>query len=438
MNLTFGTDGIRALYPEELNYQTSYAIGRAIFSSLKPQSVVIGQDTRISSDEIASGIIKALKEGLTDVTYLGVIPTPAVAYLSRRQKSFGVVVSASHNPYQYNGIKVFNLDGKKLEESKEREIEKLINQFLSQSNDKYEFNQHNLTTVDLSQIYLDFIKTQIKSDKIKKKVVLDCANGSAYKIAPGLFESIGLEVITIANEPDGKNINDNCGATATSNLSEMVKRVKADFGLAFDGDADRLIAIDENGAIVDGDHIIALFALDLKKRGLLKNNKVVVTIMTNMAFHLTMRKAGIEVITVNVGDKYVASAMEKEGAILGGESSGHIIRSDLHVTGDGILTAVLLLELLNEYKLPLSVITKSLFEKMPQIITNITWNYSEDRLLEESKDVVRLAEKTLNGKGRIIVRKSGTEPVARIMVEAPKESLAKELAELIGSTLSNL
>lgn len=435
----FGTDGIRAIAPDELNFNTANYIARAIVEVLHPEVVYISQDTRQSSDEISKGLLVAFKEAGLNVIHLGVLPTAALAIFCKKHQVFGVMVSASHNPYQYNGIKIFNSTGEKISEDKETAIEEKIEQLLKDYVDyKDNYSKYNFEIVDKSDDYIEFLKNAIEAPFGQRKIVLDCANGAAYKVAPLVLRSLGINPIVIFNKPDGKNINYFCGATHLDELSKTVKENKADLGVALDGDADRMIAVDETGEVIDGDYIVGLFAADLKSRGLLSNNKVVVTVMTNMAFYKAMKNLGIDVVTVNVGDKYVLSGMRQNGAILGGESSGHIIRSDFHVTGDGILTALLLLELLEKANKPLSVMAKELFVKMPQVIKNIPWNLPEESLIEVSNELINEAKSILKDEGRVVIRMSGTEPVVRIMVEAKTESLAFEIADLIGSKLSSL
>ena len=347
MRKYFGTDGIRGVAGESLTSDLSFKVGKALGKLLTEKKerpkVIIGRDTRISCDMIEYALTAGLTSVGVDVMTVGVIPTPAIAYLTKTiETDSGIMISASHNPYQDNGIKIFSSNGYKLPDKVEEELESLME-------NREKLLEHQVSGDDLGRfkyveddmrIYLDFLASTVKTNFKGLKIVIDAANGAAYRVASKIYQKLGAEIIVINNIPNGKNINVNCGSTHPELLQEVVKVYKADLGLAFDGDADRLIAVDHTGHIVDGDLIIAIIAQSLKKKGLLNDNKVVTTVLSNMGFEKYLEEKGIGLIRANVGDRYVLEKMKKFGLNVGGEQSGHILMLDYNTTGDGVLSSI--------------------------------------------------------------------------------------------------
>ena len=432
----FGTDGIRGLagkYP--LDSKTVQKIGFAagyILGSSKNSKFIVGMDTRKSGTKIASLLSKALCAYGANVWSVGVVPTPAVAFLVKKNKAqAGVVISASHNPYKDNGIKFFGPDGKKLSDEKEAQIEKLIFDNTPTINKKNKGKIVNKKSI--VEQYIEFILKTAKN-KIKttgKLIVIDCAHGAASKIAPVIFKKLGFKVVALNATPNGVNINKNCGALHPQNLAKEVLKHKAHCGFAFDGDSDRVIAVDEKGIVRDGDHIIAVLANNLKQMGKLSNNIVVATVMANLGFMKAMRKAGIKVISAKVGDRYVREAMDSSGAVLGGEQSGHFILSEYLSTGDGILSALQILVALSLSSKTFSELC-SLVEKYPQVLLNVP--VAKRVPLEKLVDTALAIEnvnKQLKGDGRVLVRYSGTENLLRVMIEGKEENIINNFAQNI-------
>lgn len=431
MKKYFGTDGIRGVVGNGIAHETAYMCGKAL-ASLKPNSkILIGGDTRESRDYLtlafASG---AISEG-AKVVDIGICPTAGISYLTKTQKfDYGVVVSASHNPPEYNGIKIFDSNGIKLGDEKEENLEK---QFFKEAISSKQATGTFVKKYNLKKNYANHLKAcSTTLDGIK--IVLDCANGASYKIAPKIFRDLGAEVVCINGNADGKRINQNCGSTHPSQMCEAVKKYGADMGFAFDGDADRIIACDENGKILDGDIILFVLAKYLKKVGLLKANAVVGTTNTNMGIRNNLKKQKINFVETDVGDKYVIEKMEKLGLNLGGEKSGHIIIKPHMDTGDGILAGIKIAEILKAEKKPISKLSK--VKLCPEANINCTVKNKENTICSPrlKMELERLNEE-LGKSSRIIVRASGTEPKIRILVEAQKQleaqKIAKELEKII-------
>ncbi len=449
MGKLFGTDGVRGIVNRDLTPELAYKLGHIGAHVLtgevnnKKAKVVIGKDTRISGDLLESAITAGFLSMGVDVVSLGVIPTPAVAYLTRYLGAdFGIVISASHNPAEYNGIKFFNSEGYKLSDEVENKIEEYILNHGDVDN-RVEGKDVGLIVHDENAVgeYISFLKTTLDCDFKSFKIAVDAGNGAAYKVAPKLLQELGADVFIINNQPDGININDDCGSTNPQKVVELVKETKADIGLSFDGDADRLIAVDEKGNIVDGDHIMAICAANLKKHGRLKNNTVVGTVMSNMGFEIAMKEQGLNVKRTKVGDRYVLEEMIKGEYCLGGEQSGHVIFLDYNTTGDGLLTAVQLIAVMKEEGKKLSELA-NIMTSYPQILVNAgvkkenKEKYREDPVI--MKEIKAVKEK-MAGQGRVLIRPSGTEALIRVMLEGKNQDelniLATNLANFIEERL---
>ncbi|WP_047155369.1 phosphoglucosamine mutase [Aneurinibacillus tyrosinisolvens] len=432
MGKYFGTDGVRGVANTELTPELAYKLGRyggyvvTRESKNEKPKVVVGRDTRISGPMLERAIIAGLQSIGAEVVRLGVISTPGVAYLTRAlDADAGIMISASHNPFEDNGIKFFGGDGFKLLDEKELEIEKLLDEA---TDELPRPTGAALGTVlnykEGAQKYLQFLKGTVVNRFDNIKVIVDCANGAASSLASQLFADMEADVITMACNPDGININQGCGSTHPENLQKAVVEHQAALGLAFDGDADRLIAVDENGNLVDGDFIMAMCAMSWKKRGKLKKDTVVSTIMSNIGFYKALESAGLETKQTAVGDRYVMEEMLQGGYNLGGEQSGHIIFLDYNTTGDGLLTALQLLDVLIEEQKPLSELAAATMRKYPQLLINV-------RVVDKSKLTGNIAikaaieevEEKLGTNGRVLVRPSGTEPIVRVMAEGPDQAV---------------
>ena len=448
MRKYFGTDGVRGVANKELTCDLAYKLGRAggyvLTNNEYKVKVVVGKDTRQSGDMLEAALIAGLMSVGCDVITVGVIPTPGVAYLTRKYGAeCGVVISASHNPMEDNGIKFFNKDGFKLDDEIELKIEEYIDNM-----EKIAYNPignevgvriHKHTA---AQDYVDYLKSIVDTDLTGLKVVLDCANGAAYKVAPEVFRELGAEVIAMNVTPDGENINHKCGSTHPEGLQKAVVEHKADLGLAYDGDADRLIAVDETGTIVDGDHIMILGAVYLKKQNKLANDTLVVTTMSNIGLHVAAKEYGIDLAITDVGDRYVIEEMKKSGHNLGGEQSGHMIFLDYNTTGDGTLSSLIVSKIVKEDGKTLSE-QSALMTTYPQVLINVdVRNEVKNKFMEndEIRTEIEKLEKLMAGTGRVLIRPSGTQPLVRVMLEGKDEGqireLAQELADLIKAKLS--
>lgn len=442
MSKLFGTDGIRGIANKELTPELAFQVGRVgayILSNGKKGKIVVGKDTRISGDMLESALIAGITSIGLDVISVGVIPTPAVAYLTRKYGALaGVVISASHNPGEYNGIKFFNNKGLKLPDEVEGKIENIILEYKELDLRPIGENIGKLYREENgSKDYKDFLKSTINIDLTGMKIAIDCGHGALYKIAPELIRELNGEVVVVNDNPNGMNINDNCGSTNPDIIKELVIKEKADIGLSFDGDGDRIIAIDNNGKLVDGDHILAICATHLKNNGKLKNNTVVGTVMTNMGLDIYLKEKGINIVKTSVGDRYVLEEMLKSGFVIGGEQSGHIIFLEYNTTGDGLATALHLLEVVKATGKTMAELN-TLMENYPQVLinarvkNNMKYKYLENK---EIKSEIDRIEKMFHGEGRVVIRPSGTEPLVRVMIEGKDQEeitkIAKELALFI-------
>lgn len=442
----FGTDGMRGIANQfPIESLTLVKVGKALVTILKKEinhnkmiKIVMGRDTRISGPMIESALSSGICSQGGSVKLAGEIPTPGVAFITSAMRAdAGIVISASHNPYQDNGVKIFSSEGYKIPDEWERKIEKLVASqefsvlptglLVGQAEDVF----------DASGRYVEFLKSTFPKKKTLKglKIVLDCAHGAAYKIAPIVFEELDADVFVINNKPNGKNINAKCGAIDSKELQKTVQELKADIGIALDGDADRLICVDEKGRVLDGDFIMAICGLELSQKGKLQKNTVAVTHMSNFGLERLFRKNNIEILRTNVGDRYVVEAMRKHGYNFGGEQCGHIIFLDFNTTGDGLVSALQLLSILKRKDKPLSQLAQVL-EKVPQMLINIPVKEKRPfETLDLTFKKIKAAEQKLGRRGRILVRYSGTQDLARVMVEGDDKSeielLAMDVVEAI-------
>jgi phosphoglucosamine mutase len=448
----FGTDGIRGtanVYPmtPDVVVKIGQAIGHILQKSAPPwggnaaPKVVIGKDTRLSGYMVEQALASGLNSMGVTVQLVGPLPTPGIGFLVRNMRaSAGIVISASHNAFQDNGIKVFGHDGFKIPEHLEREIEKLVlEDGLSKLLPLSPMVGRTRRIEDAQGRYIVFVKNTFPEEYTLDgiRIVLDTANGAAYKVAPAVFEELGAEVLQIGNNPNGININDKVGALYPAKLSEAVVQYRADVGISLDGDADRLVIVDDKGLVMNGDHILGICALQMKKRGILKNDTLVATQMSNFGLERKMKEFGIKVVKVGVGDKYVVEEMRRNGYNLGGEQSGHIIFLDHTTTGDGCIAALSVLAVMKETGTKLSDLNR-IIEDVPQVLINCRVKVKKDiEGIQAYKDVVKKFEAELKGNGRIFVRFSGTEPVLRILVEGPDKKRISEIAEEIANCLED-
>ena len=449
MGRLFGTDGARGVANVELTAELAMNIGRAAAMVLTNEevehpTVIIGKDTRLSGDMLEGALIAGLCSVGANVKLLGVVPTPAVAYLVGKYKAdAGIMISASHNPYEFNGIKIFSSEGTKLPDDLENRIEEIVLDNVVPydivTNDKI-----GKVTVENSAAdeYIDHVAEAIGCDLEGMEIALDCSNGSSSRTAEKLFTKLGAKVHIIAAEPDGININKDCGSTHINKLQKYVRENNLCCGLAFDGDADRCLAVDEKGNLVDGDYLIAICAKDMKDRGVLKKDAVVGTIMTNMGFNKFCENNGMKFVSTKVGDRYVLEAMLREGYNIGGEQSGHIILLDYATTGDGQLSGAMILSIMKRTGKKLSELAK-VMERLPQVLINVKVSaegklsfYTDKGIKEEIKRVTDI----LGDKGRILIRVSGTEPLVRVMLEGESleeiQQLAEEAAQVVRERLA--
>lgn len=446
MKKLFGTDGIRGLANEyPMTAEMALRVGRVVATYFagpgKDPIIIIGRDTRLSGDMLESGMVAGICAA-GGIAYLtGTMPTPGVALATASSgAAAGIVISASHNPYHDNGIKIFKKDGYKLSDETEIEIEKMI---LDETLPVRQTDARQVGTVHHYQRaradYMTFLKNTLPHGQPFKglKIVMDCSNGATYQIAPDLFAQLGAEIKSLAVEPDGTNINDHCGSEHPQALIQSVVSSKADIGLAFDGDGDRLIAVDETGNILSGDHVLAICAGDLKQKGKLKNNLVVSTVMSNMGFGAALKAMQIDQEVAQVGDRYVMEKMRASGAVLGGEDSGHLIFADYHTTGDGMLTALKLIEAMQTASKPLSELC-AIMTVYPQILMNVAVDTKPAiETVSQISDAIRSAEAELGEKGRVLVRYSGTQPLCRVMVEGPDETKTRTICKQISDIIKN-
>ena len=447
MSRMFGTDGVRGVAGAELTIELATKLGQAgAYVLTKEQehqpTLIVGCDTRISGGMLANALMAGICSVGANAIYVGVMPTPAIAYLTRKHKvDAGVVISASHNPMEFNGIKFFNGDGYKLSDTLEDEIEELIRNNMKDvvlpigsgvGRIDYRF--------DLRDEYVKFMKKCVPVDLTGMKIVIDCAEGASYYTSVKTLKDLGADLVAIHTKPDGTNINANCGSTHMEELQARVVYEKADVGLAFDGDADRMLAVDEKGNLVDGDQLMAICGCHMKKKGTLKKNTIVVTVMTNLGFSLMGEREGIHVEKTKVGDRYVLENMLENGYNIGGEQSGHIIFLD-NTTGDGLLSGLHLLQVMKETGRKLSELAE-VMEVLPQALVNAKVpNHKKEKFMEytEIAEAIKALEEKFNGEGRVLIRPSGTEPLVRVMIEGKNQSEieeeAQKLAELITNTM---
>jgi len=436
MTLRFGTDGVRGP-ASDLTDALVIALGQAAAQVLGATTFVIGRDTRESGERIANALATGLLRGDAEPLRMGVVPTPAVAWVCAQRNVPGAVISASHNRWSDNGIKFFAAGGRKLSDGLESALESALDTALEalvaepKSSPRAAVAAADTDTEASVRAWCDAIGAVVES-VAPLRIVIDCANGAASSVAPQIFRSLGLDVEVLHAQPDGRNINDQCGSTHPESLQRAVVGSGAALGLAFDGDADRLLAVDELGNLIDGDQLIALFACDLRERGLLANDQVVVTVMSNLGFRLAMEAQGIDVVETPVGDRHVLEALARTGSSLGGEQSGHIVFADLATTGDGILSGVRLVDLVSRSEAPLSELAAQVMERLPQVLRNVRLETPRDDiaefLAEAIAEEVAAVEASLGTRGRVLIRPSGTEPLVRVMVEAPTVEQAEAAA----------
>jgi len=448
MGRLFGTDGVRGVANSELTPELAFNLGKAgayvLSKDVERPVVLIGKDTRISGDMLEDAISAGILAMGGNVIKIGVLPTPAVAYLVRYYHAdAGIVISASHNPFEYNGIKFFNGEGFKLDDDIEDEIEDIILRNIDVNShitgDRLgrclEAEENALT------LYAEFLKQTIDINLAGMKIAIDCANGASYKVAEKVFRELGAQVIAMGNEPNGININDQCGSTHPEKLQAAVRANKAHIGLAFDGDADRLIGVDENGEVIDGDRTIYICMKMLKESGQLTGNLVTATVMSNLGFHKAVESLGCKVEVTQVGDRYVLESMLKTGCVIGGEQSGHIIFLNHTTTGDGILSALQLLKAVKlSGKMPSELASEVTI--YPQVLVNASIkNENKKKYMNhpQIKEEIERLEKVMEGEGRVLIRPSGTEPLVRVMLEGKDTGsitkLAEDLAALITKNL---
>lgn len=447
MGKLFGTDGVRGVANIELTAELAYKIGRAGAYVLAGEThhkptIFVGKDTRISCDMLEAALIAGICSQGADVYQLGIIPTPAVAYLTRKCKAdAGVVISASHNPFEFNGIKYFNKEGFKLSDEIEEKIEEII------------LGHREIPDVTGEQIgrcyikntaeddYKEFLKSTINYRLDGIKVAIDCSNGAAYSVAPKVFTELGAQTFVINNTPSGTNINKGCGSTHIEGLQKYIAEVGADIGFAFDGDADRVLSVDECGNLIDGDKMMAICGLFLKMQNKLPNNTIVATIMSNLGLDVMAKKNDLKIAKTKVGDRYVIEEMKDKGYLLGGEQSGHVIFLDFNTTGDGLVSALQLLNVVVNSKSKASHLA-SIMDVYPQVLVNAKVSNEKKKMYMEDMIIagkVKELENEFSGEGRVLIRPSGTEPLVRVMIEGKdKEYLqqrAFELAKIIEERL---
>ena len=449
MRKYFGTDGIRRIANTELSPELVYRVAKAGAYVLskhtnKAPTILIGRDTRLSGTLIESAMVAGFLSYGANVKLLGVIPTPAVAYLTRKLKAdAGVVISASHNTFEFNGIKYFSNKGMKISDEIEEEIEEIMDSGkldeLSAVKDKIGVSE---VRTDLIEEYVYFFRKNF-DDNIEKnynsdfKVVIDTANGATYEIADKVFKTLGINHVIINNKPDGININENCGSTHLETLKDYVIKNKMSLGIAYDGDGDRCLAIDENGEEIDGDKLLAIISKYLKQKGKLEKDTIVATVMSNLGLNKYVEQNNFKLLQTKVGDRYVLEEMLKNGYNLGGEQSGHVILLDYNPTGDGILTSLMLIQAILESKKTASQLS-NMVQKYPQVLINA--KVSTDKKYEyeknqEIKEAIEKLEKEFSGNGRVLIRPSGTEPLVRVMIEGKDKKVIEEKAKNIAKLI---
>lgn len=443
----FGTDGVRGIANEELTPLLAMQLGQAgayVLSKEKAHkpTIMVGCDTRISGDMLANALMAGACSVGANCVYVGVIPTPAVAYLTKKYKvDAGVVISASHNPVEFNGIKFFDGSGFKLPDSLEDEIEALLKN--NMQGVKFPIGPgvgKVKYRTDAREEYVNHVIQAVNVDLSELKIVVDCAEGASFYTSVEALKELGGHVVSIHNNPDGTNINANCGSTHMEELQARVVYEKANVGLAFDGDADRMLAVDENGKVVDGDQIMAIVGNYLRSQGKLKNDTIVATVMSNLGFFLMAERENLNVEKTKVGDRYVLERMKEIDASLGGEQSGHVIFLDENTTGDGLLSALHLLQVMVETGKPLSELA-TIMEVLPQALVNAkVANHKKDKYMEfpEIAQAIADLEKKYAGEGRVLIRPSGTEPLVRVMIEGKDIDVIKEDAQVLAKLIQDI
>ncbi len=443
MSRMFGTDGVRGVANTELTAELAYNLGRAgayvLTEGAHKPKILVAKDTRISGDMLEAALVAGILSVGAEAVVLGVIPTPAVAHLTREYGAdAGVMISASHNPVEYNGIKFFNNKGYKLSDELEDEIQRVIESgFEGVPSPVGTSLGRERVEVSALEDYIEFAKGTTAVNLSGMKIALDCANGAAYKAAVQAFRDLGAEVYVINDNPDGTNINENCGSTHPEELMEYVVKKGCDAGFAFDGDADRCLAVDEKGKLINGDFILTLCAKHLKEIGRLKDETLVVTVMSNLGLDIACKSLGIKTVKTKVGDRYVLEEMLDKGYVIGGEQSGHIIFLECNTTGDGLVTALQVASILKRENKTLSELC-SIMKELPQVLVNATVpNDKKDIYLKDAEIIAEIErmEKLMDGKGRVLIRPSGTEPLVRVMLEGEDQEeidkLAHNLADMI-------
>lgn len=447
MQRLFGTDGVRGVAGTELSCQLAYDLGRAgahvLTDGAHHPKILVGRDTRISGQMLESALCAGICSTGATVLLVDVMPTPAIAYLTRKYNAdAGVVISASHNPMEFNGIKFFNSNGYKLSDEIEDNIQSIIEDNCSQVEVAIGAHVGKVKNMNHAEDdYVDYLMSLNKIDLSGIKVAIDCANGAASSVAPKLFDRLNMEYVAIFDHPNGININEGCGSTHMDSLKALVKDTQCDIGIAFDGDADRMLAVDENGELIDGDQIMAICGREMMKDNALKGNTIVATVMSNLGLSIFAKEHGINIETTKVGDRYVLENMVENGFNLGGEQSGHIIFFDDNTTGDGALAGMRLLEALAKNSCKASKLS-GIMNRLPQVLVNVKvatelkHSYETD---EEIVDSIKVLDEKYAGKGRVLIRPSGTEPLVRVMIEGEDIQMitsdAENLAKLIGDKL---
>lgn len=449
MGKLFGTDGIRGVVGENLTAELAFRVGQAIAAVLTEEkgsrpTILIGKDTRVSSDMLESALMAGICDQGGDVMPVGTIPTPAVAYLTIQEKAdAGVVISASHNPYEHNGIKVFSGQGYKLPDDVEARIEeKILSEVPMSHRTGGEIGRRHHGMRQLKRDYIDFVASTIESDLAGLRILVDCANGAASATAPELFGRFRAHTDFIHRDPDGVNINNHCGSTHLEGLADAVRKGGYDIGVAFDGDADRCLLVDELGNTIDGDKVMAVCAADMKRRGKLNGNTIVATVMSNLGLHEFCRDNGIDLVCTNVGDRNVLEEMIRHDFRIGGEQSGHTIFTELETTGDGEVTALQFLRILAREGKKASELA-CLCATYPQVLVNVEVPHSggvKEKIMasQELADAVAAEESALHGEGRVLVRASGTEALIRVMVEAKTAETARQVAAKLANFIKSL
>ena len=445
MSRMFGTDGVRGIANTELTAELAYSLGRAgafvLTEGTHKPKILVAKDTRISGDMLEAALVAGILSVGAEAVILGVVPTPAVAHLTREYNAdAGVMISASHNPVEYNGIKFFDGRGYKLSDELEDQIQAVIeSNFEGVPSPVGGAVGRSYTEETALREYIDYAMSTIKTDLKGLRVALDCANGAAYKAAVKAFRALGARVYVINDNPDGNNINENCGSTHMEELMDYVVRKNCDIGFAFDGDADRCLAVDEKGNMINGDFLLTICAKALKEAGKLNDDTLVVTVMSNLGLDIAAKREGINLVKTKVGDRYVLEEMLKENYILGGEQSGHIIFLDHNTTGDGLVTALQIAAILKESGKTFSELA-GVMKELPQVLVNAKVPNEKKNIYLEDKeiiDAINAVEAKLNGVGRVLIRPSGTEPLVRVMLEGENQEEINEMANSLVDLILN-